>query len=105
MVIRRSLLSVFALACLTTGLYAQAPSTKVAVISVQGAIIGTKDGQKAAQQLEGKFAPKRKELGDRQGEITSLTDQLRKGSNTMAQDKQGQMEREIEEKQKRLQRD
>jgi outer membrane protein len=105
MVIRRSLLSVLALASLAGGLYAQSPATKVAVISVQGAIIGTKDGQKAAQELEGKFAPKRKELGDRQTEITSLTDQLRKGSNTMGQEKQAEMQRDLEEKQKRLQRD
>jgi len=92
------------------GLYAQAataqtPTNKVAVISVQGAIIGTKDGQKAAQALEAKFAPKRKELTDRQTEITSLNDQLRKGTNTLGQDKQAQLERDVEEKNKRLQRD
>jgi outer membrane protein len=105
MVIRRILFSVLALTSLAAGVYAQTPATKVAVISVQGAIIGTKDGQKAAQELETKFAPKRKELSDRQAEIASLNDQLRKGSNTMAQDKQAQMEREIEDKKKRLQRD
>ncbi len=105
MAMKRSLLSVFAAACMAVSLPAQSPSTKVAVISVQGAIIGTKDGQKAAQELEGKFAPKRKELSDRQAEITSLNDQLRKGSNTLSQDKQAQMERDVEEKGKRLQRD
>jgi outer membrane protein len=105
MAIRRSLLSVLAAACLAGGAFAQSPGTKVAVISVQGAIIGTKDGQKAAQELEGKFAPKRKELSDRQAEITSLNDQIRKGSNTLGQDKQAQLERDLEEKQKRLQRD
>ena len=105
MVMRRSLLSVFAVACMAVSLPAQSPGTKVGVISVQGAIIGTKDGQKAAQELEGKFAPKRKELSDRQAEITSLNDQLRKGSNTLSQDKQAQMERDVEEKGKRLQRD
>jgi outer membrane protein len=105
MVIRRSLLAALAAVSLTVAAYAQAPATKVAVISVQGAIIGTKDGQKAAQELEAKFAPKRKELSDRQAEIASLNDQLRKGSNTMAQDKQAQLERDIEDKNKRLQRD
>ena len=105
MVIRRILFTVLALASLAVGVYAQTPATKVAVISVQGAIIGTKDGQKAAQELEAKFAPKRKELSDRQAEIASLNDQLRKGSNTMAQDKQAQMERDVEDKNKRLQRD
>jgi outer membrane protein len=105
MVIRRILFTVLAVASLAVGAYAQTPATKVAVISVQGAIIGTKDGQKAAQELEAKFAPKRKELSDRQAEVASLNDQLRKGSNTMAQDKQAQMERDIEDKNKRLQRD
>lgn len=105
MVIRRSLLAAVAVAALSLSAYAQSPATKVAVISMQGAIIGTKDGQKAAQELETKFGPKRKELSDRQAEIASLNDQLRKGSNTMAQDKQAQMERDIEDKNKRLQRD
>jgi outer membrane protein len=105
MVIRRILFTVLAVASLAVGVYAQTPATKVAVISVQGAIIGTKDGQKAAQELEAKFAPKRKELSDRQAEIAALNDQLRKGSNTMAQDKQTQMERDAEDKNKRLQRD
>jgi outer membrane protein len=105
MVIRSSLFTVLALASLAVGAYAQTPPTKVAVISMQGAIIGTKDGQKAAQELETKFGPKRKELSDRQAEIASLNDQLRKGANTMAQDKQAQMERDIEDKNKRLQRD
>jgi outer membrane protein len=107
---RSTLYSLFAVASMAGGLYAQAataqtPTNKVAVISVQGAIIGTKDGQKAAQALEAKFAPKRKELTDRQTEITSLNDQLRKGTNTLGQDKQAQLERDVEEKNKRLQRD
>lgn len=102
---RSRLFSVLALACLAVSAQAQSPGTKVAVISVQGAIIGTKDGQKAAQELEGKFAPKRKELSDRQAEITSLNDQLRKGSNTMSQDKQAELERDIQAKNTRLQRD
>jgi outer membrane protein len=110
MLIRCTLYSLFAVASLAGGLYGQAataqtPSNKVAVISVQGAIIGTKDGQKAAQELEAKFAPKRKELTDRQSEITSLNDQLRKGSNTISQDKQAELQRQAEEKNKRLQRD
>jgi outer membrane protein len=87
------------------GAYAQTPATKIAVISFQGAIIGTKDGQKAAKELEAKFAPKKKELSDQQAELQSLNDQLRKGSNTMSQDKQAQLERDIEEKNKRFQRD
>jgi outer membrane protein len=102
---RSSLISVVAAACLACGAYAQAPPMKVAVISVQGAIIGTKDGQKAAQALQAKFAPKQKDFSDRQTEIQGLNDQLQKGSNTMSEDKRAQLQREIEDKTKRLQRD
>jgi outer membrane protein len=105
MAMRSSLLAVLAAGCMVCGAYAQAPATKIAVISFQGAIIGTKDGQKAAKELETKFAPKKKELSDQQAELQSLNDQLRKGSNTMSQDKQAQLERDIEEKNKRFQRD
>ena len=102
---RSSLLAVLAAACMACGAYAQAPAAKIAVINFQGAIIGTKDGQKAAKELETKFAPKRKELTDQQAELQSLNDQLRKGSNTMSQDKQAQLERDLEDKNKRFQRD
>lgn len=94
-----------AVACLASSAFAQTPPTKVAVISVQGAIIGTKDGQKAAQQLQAKFAPKQKDFSDRQTEIQGLNDQLQKGSNTMSEDKRAQLQREVEDKTKRLQRD
>ena len=59
--IRSSLLSVLATVFLAGSLYAQTPNTKVAVISLQGALVGTKDGQKAAQELEAKFTPKQKD--------------------------------------------
>ena len=44
------------------GAQTSAPPTKVGVIHIQNAIIGTKDGQKAAAELETKLAPRRKEL-------------------------------------------
>jgi outer membrane protein len=103
--IRSSLLSVLATAFLAGSLYAQAPNTKVAVISLQGALVGTKDGQKAAQELEAKFTPKQKDFDQRKAEIGSLQDELRKGSNTMSQDKRTDLERQVDEKTKRLNRD
>ena len=47
-------------------LTAQAQQGKFAVINIQGAIISTKDGQKAAAELNAKTAPKQKELDQRQ---------------------------------------
>lgn len=99
--------SLVVLAALATGLGASAQATpqKVGVISVQGAIVGTKDGQKASQQLQVKFAPKQKDVQARQAEITQLEDQLRKGGNLMSEEKRTQMARDIDEKKKRLERD
>lgn len=105
MAMRSKLFSVLAVAAIAMSAYAQSPGTKTAVINFEGAIVGTKDGQKAAQALTTKFGPRRKELNDRQAEISSLNDQLRKGSNTMSQDAQAQLEREIQSKNTRLQRD
>jgi outer membrane protein len=103
---RSSLISAAALLSMTMGAFAQqqAPN-KVGVISVQGAIVGTKDGQKASEQLQAKFAPKKKDLDARNTEVTQLEDQLRKGGTLMSEDKRTQMERDIDEKKRRLQRD
>jgi outer membrane protein len=104
MVLRSSFISAAAMLCFAFGAYAQAPS-KVGVISVQGALVGTKDGQKASEQLQAKFAPKKKDLEGRSTEISQLEDQLRKGGTLMSEDKRTQLERDIDEKKRRLQRD
>ena len=46
----------------------------------------TKDGQKAAGDLQASFAPKKAELDKKQADIAALQDQLRKGSATMSED-------------------
>ena len=104
MVMRSSLIFAAALVTLAFGAYGQ-QTNKVGVISVQGAIVGTKDGQKASQELEAKFSPKKKDIDGRNAEISQLEDQLRKGGSVMSEEKRTQMEREIDEKKKRLQRD
>ena len=105
MVMRSSLISAAAFLCLAFGASAQTPANKVGVISVQGAIVGTKDGQKASQELDAKFAPKKKEFDTRQNELAQLQDQYNKGGNLMSEDKRNQLAREIDEKKKRLERD
>src|SRR5579875_1865510 len=87
------------------GAFAQQSPTKVGVISIQGAIVGTKDGQKASQELDSKFVPKKKEFDTRQSEIAQLQDQYSKGGNLMTDEKRNQLAREIDEKKKRLERD
>ena len=101
---RSCLISTMALLCAGLGAFAQTPN-KVGVISIQGAIVGTKDGQKASQELDAKFVPKNKEFQTRQSEIVQIQDQLTKGGTVMADDKRNQLAREVDEKKKRLERD
>ena len=78
---------------------------KVAVINIQGAIISTKDGQRAASELDAKTQPKKKELEGKQNEINSLQDQFNKGQNTLSDSTKNDLYKNIEAKKKLLQRD
>ena len=80
-------------------------SAKVGVINIQAALIGTRDGQKAAQELDAKRAPKQKELEGKQNSINQLRDQLNKGSNTMAAEARTKLVREIDQRTTSLNRD
>jgi outer membrane protein len=81
------------------------PAGKVAVIYFQGAIVGTKDGQKAAAELDSKAAPKRKELEVKQNEMNTLQDQFNKGQNTLSEAAKNELYKNIELKKKAYQRD
>jgi outer membrane protein len=105
MVIRSSVMSAFAVLALACSAYAQQPPPKMGVISVQGAIVGTKDGQKASQELTTKFEPKQKDIQARQAALAQMKDQYQKGGNLMSEDKRSQLARDVDEKQKRLERD
>jgi len=78
---------------------------KVGIIHIQNAIISTKDGQKAANELQTKFAPKKAELDKKQSTIAQLQDQLRKGSNTMSEEAKQKLIREIDQTTKSLNRE
>ena len=82
----------------------QSAPSKVGIIHIQNAIISTKDGQKAAAELQGKFEPKRKDLESRQSEIASLQQKLAQGSNTMAETARLTLTRDIDQKTKALNR-
>lgn len=90
---------------LAVTLTAQAQQGKFAVINIQGAIISTKDGQKAAAELSAKTAPKKKELEQKQNDINALQDQLNKGSNTLSDSAKNDLYKSIEAKKKNLQRE
>ena len=79
--------------------------TKVAIIHVQNAILSTKDGQKAAGDLQGTFAPKKSDLDKRQQDLAALQDQLKKGSATMSDEAKTKLMRDIDAGTTRLNRE
>jgi outer membrane protein len=72
--------------------------TRVAVINIQAALTTTKDGQKAAADLEERFTPKRKDMEKKQQEIKDLQDKLQRGGNTMSQTAKDDTQRSIDQK-------
>ena len=78
---------------------------KVAVINVQSAIISTKDGQKAAADIQARFNPKKAEFEKRQNDIGQLQDQLNRGQNTLSEQARQDLARQIDQKTKSLKYD
>jgi outer membrane protein len=97
-------ISLAALTVAASAVLGQTPS-KVGVINIQQAIVSTKDGQKAAQDLQARFEPKSKEIEKRAADLQGLQQQYQKSSNTASEDQRARMAREIDQKQKALQRD
>ena len=77
---------------------------KIGVVQVQSAIIGTKEGQKAANDLETRMSPKRKELESKQSELRTLQESLAKGGSVMAEAARAELSRKIDAKNKDYQR-
>jgi outer membrane protein len=103
--IRARSLGACAVLCLCATLGAQSLPTKIGVISMQEALAKTKDGQKAAQQLDARFQPKQKEFERRQNELGQLQEQVNKGGSVLSEEKRTALARDIDEKKKRLERD
>jgi outer membrane protein len=81
-----------------------ATPTKVGIINIQAAIIGTKDGQAAAQALEQKSAPKKRELEKLQAEINGSRDRLNKMSSVGSEDEKRKLMAEIDQRTKSFNR-
>ena len=98
-------LGVLALVLSAPAVEAQAAPTKVAIINIQGAILATKDGEKARNAIRIKFEPKAKDLEGRNGELQKKREALSKGANTMSAEAREKLTREIDDIQKKLQWD
>jgi len=84
---------------------AAAPPTKVAVIQIQAALAATKEGQKAAADLEVKLSPRKKDLDGKQAEIKDLQEKLQRGGNTLSDSAKEDLTRNIDTKTKSYNRD
>jgi len=98
-----------ALAILAAGVVAVAAAqtaapNKVGVIQIQSALVATKDGQKAAKELEEKMAPRKKELDGKQADLRDLQDRLQKGGNTLSDSAKEDLTRSIDQKTKSFNR-
>ena len=83
--------------------FAQAP--KIAVIDMQGALLTTKDGQTAADELKAKFGPREEEFKKRGEALQAKQDAYRKLPATAGAAEKSSMERDIDSTQKALERD
>lgn len=83
---------------------AGAVPTKVAVINLAEALQRTKEGQKAAADMNNKYGPRKADFDKRQADIDALTDRLNKGRATLSEDAQRQLNNEIQVKSKDLKR-
>jgi outer membrane protein len=79
--------------------------TKVGVIQIQAALAATKEGQKAAAELESKMAPRKKELEAKQNEIKDLQERLQRGGNTLSDSAKEDLTRNIDTKTKSYNRE
>ena len=99
-----------ALGCLVLGasgvLLAQAAKPiKIAVIEIQTALISTKEGQQARLELENRLGPKQKVLEDKRAEVVALQDKLAKTQSVISQTAKDELERTIQLRTTRFQRD
>jgi outer membrane protein len=106
--VRKSLIMAPVLAlgitALVFGQTAATPPTKVGIIHIQNAIAQTKDGQKAAAEIEAKYGPRRKEVEQSNNELQQMETQYRNTANTMSDDARQKLMRDIDQRRKQLQR-
>jgi outer membrane protein len=84
--------------------FAQAPQ-KIGVIQTQSAMVSTKDGQKAVQELDTRLQPRKAGLERKAAEVRELQDRLQRGGAAMAEAARQDLTRQIDAKTKSYNRD
>jgi outer membrane protein len=87
---------------LALGIQAQ---TKLAIVNMNGALIGTREGHQAVSDLNAKQVAKSKEFEQKQNEILGLQDQLNKGANTLSEAAKNALFASIAARKKTVQRE
>lgn len=105
----KTIIVVFPVLMLGMSAWAQAPTAapaprKVATVHVQNAILQTKEGQKAAQDLQAKFMPRRTELEKKNADIVAIQTQMRAGSATMSDAAKAKLQRDYDNNTKEFKR-
>lgn len=101
----RSKITIVPALALAMGLAASAQAQKIGVIDMQGSLLSTVDGKKAADELKAKFGPKEAEFNKRQADLAAKQEQYRKTQNTLSDAAKAQATRDIDAATKVLQRD
>jgi len=78
--------------------------SKIAIISIQNAILRSQEGQTMAKNLQQKFEPRQKELQQMQRDVEQLREQLQRGANTMSEDARRRLVRDIQNKERDIER-
>jgi Skp family chaperone for outer membrane proteins len=94
----------FIMAAMFLGLagYAVAQNT-IVVMNLQGAIMSTKEGQKAGQEMQTKYGPKQKSLEQQRDALVSLNTEAQNPATTP--EKRAALQRDIEDKNRRFTRE
>ena len=77
---------------------------KVGTININSAILYSNEGQRDFEAMRKKFEPKQNELKSQSDEIDQLKKQLNTQGNTLNEDAKATLQRQIEQKQKALER-
>lgn len=89
-----------------TGATAAAPApSKVAVISLQAAILGTAEGKLASQELRAQFAPRQTDLQNLQKQIEDIQRRAQAGTTTLSDEEKARLSQEYAALSRRYQRE
>jgi Skp family chaperone for outer membrane proteins len=83
----------------------QAVPAKIALIAFEQAVFATNEGQKAVQDVNKKYEPKKAQIDSAAREVDSLKKQLQGAPSTLSDDERATRLRNIDTKEKQLNRD